>query len=302
MRFEIPENEYMYQGHNSCPGCGMPILMRHVTKILGERSIIVVVAGCVGGILGRFPYATLKIPHLAMAFAGGAAAAAGIRAGLDRKGIKDVTVFTWAGDGGTFDIGLQGLSGSAERNDDVLYICYDNEAYMNTGVQRSSATPWGSWTTTTPSGGFKDVRKKNIMEIMAAHRIPYAATVSIAYVEDLVKKIKTAKELRGFRFIHAYSSCPTGWKMLPENSIHVARLAVETRTFPLYEVQDGLIYRMTVTPKRKPVTDYLGLQGRFQHLNLAQMDAIQAEVDQNWQILQDKCRSGLNGVQDGESL
>jgi pyruvate/2-oxoacid:ferredoxin oxidoreductase beta subunit len=290
MKFEILESEFMYQGNNGCPGCGMPVLLRHVTKVLGERSIIVVVAGCVGGVLGRFPYATLKIPQLAMAFAGGAAAAAGIRTGLDKKGIKDVTVLTWAGDGGTFDIGLQGVSGSAERNDDVLYVCYDNEAYMNTGVQRSSATPWGSWTTTTPSENFKDVRKKNIMEIMAAHRIPYAATVSMAYIDDLVDKIKKAKETKGFRFIHAYSSCPTGWKMLPENSIRAARLAVETGTFPLYEVQNGLIHRITVYPKKKPVSDYLSLQGRFQHLNSDQIDAVQAEVDQNWQILQNKCQ------------
>lgn len=289
MKFQIPEQEYMYCGHNACPGCGMPILMRYVTKELGKRSIIVVIAGCVGGILGRFPYATLQIPHLAMAFAGGAAAATGIRAGLDIKGIKDVTVFTWAGDGGTFDIGLQGISGAAERNDDMLYICYDNEGYMNTGVQRSSATPWGSWTTTTPSYRFKYTPKKNIMEILAAHRIPYAATVSMAYIDDLLEKIKKAKNIKGFRFIHAYSSCPTGWRMPSEMSIEVARLAVETRIFPLYEIEDGLTYHITVWPKRKPVKQYLKLQGRFHHLTPEEMDFIQNNVDFNWQILEKKC-------------
>lgn len=298
MKFEIPEDEYMSYGHNACPGCGMPVLMRYVTKVLGKRSIIVVIAGCVGGILGRFPYATLKIPHLAMAFAAGASAATGIRAGLDRKGVKDVTVFTWAGDGGTFDIGLQGLSGAAERNDDILYICYDNEAYMNTGVQRSSATPWGSWTTTTPSYSFKNTPKKNIMEIMAAHRIPYAATVSIAHIDDLLAKVRRAKEAKGFRFVHAYSPCPTGWRMAPENSIHAARLAVDTKVFPLYEIENGLLHRITVIPKGKPVKQYLSLQGRFQHLTDEQIDSIQANVDFNWKILENKCRTTYENLED----
>jgi pyruvate/2-oxoacid:ferredoxin oxidoreductase beta subunit len=293
MKFRISEEEYMYSGHNACPGCGMPILMRFVTKELGKRSIIVVIAGCVGGILGRFPYATLQIPHLAMAFAGGAAAATGIRAGLDIKGVKDVTVFTWAGDGGTFDIGLQGVSGAAERNDDILYVCYDNEGYMNTGVQRSSATPWGSWTTTTPSYRFKNVPKKNIMEILAAHRIPYAATVSIAYIGDLVEKIRKAKNVKGFRFIHAYSPCPTGWRMSPDMSIEVARLAVDTKVFPLYEIEGGLSYSMTAVPKGKPVKEYLKLQGRFGHLTDEEIGFIQADVDLNWKLLEEKCKRDI---------
>jgi pyruvate/2-oxoacid:ferredoxin oxidoreductase beta subunit len=194
----------------------------------------------------------------------------------------------WAGDGGTFDIGLQSLSGSAERNDDIIYVCYDNEAYMNTGIQRSSATPFLSWTTTTPNPVFKDTPKKDIMEIMAAHRVPYAATASPAYPEDFLKKMRKAKETKGLRFIHILSSCPPGWKFPSELSVRISRLAVETKIFPLFEIENGRKYTLTVVPKGLPVGGYLKLQGRFGHLSGEQLAAIQENVDEEWSVLMEK--------------
>jgi pyruvate ferredoxin oxidoreductase beta subunit/2-oxoisovalerate ferredoxin oxidoreductase beta subunit len=191
----------------------------------------------------------------------------------------------WAGDGGTFDIGLQSLSGAVERNEDFIYVCYDNEAYMNTGVQRSSATPYGTRTTTTPGKGWKRSGKKNIMDIMAAHRIPYAATASIAFPHDLVRKFKKAAAMRGgARFIHLYASCPTGWGIPSEASVKIARLAVQTNLFPLYEVEDG--QRTILNFKGDlPVDRYLGLQGRFKHLSDDDVKRIQKQVDTDWQML-----------------
>jgi pyruvate/2-oxoacid:ferredoxin oxidoreductase beta subunit len=196
----------------------------------------------------------------------------------------------WAGDGGTFDIGLQALSGSAERNDDIIYVCYDNEAYMNTGIQRSSATPFLSWTTTTPNPVFKDTPKKDIMEIMAAHRIPYAATATPSFPEDFLEKMRKAKQVKGLRFIHILSSCPPGWKFPSELSVKISRLAVETKVFPLYEIENGRKYTLTVEPKGLPVGEYLKLQGRFGHLTEKMIQAIQANVDEEWSILREKVR------------
>ncbi|MHB8764300.1 MAG: thiamine pyrophosphate-dependent enzyme, partial [Deferrisomatales bacterium] len=190
-----------------------------------------------------------------------------------------------AGDGGTFDIGLQALSGAAERNENILYVCYDNEAYMNTGVQSSGATPYGAWTTTTPTGSPKRVRKKDIMQIMAAHRIPYAATASIAYPEDLVRKVQRAASIRGTKFLHIYAPCPTGWKVPSEISVRLARLAVQTRIFPLYEVVDGEHYTINVEPVGYLVDEYYRAQGRFKHLTEQDLEFIQAETDHGWERL-----------------
>jgi len=206
------------------------------------------------------------------------------------KGDRDTTVMAWAGDGGTFDIGFQSLSGAVERNDDFIYVCYDNEAYMNTGVQRSSATPYGTRTTTTPGKGWKKTRKKNIVEILAAHRIPYAATASIAFPEDMVKKFQRAKEIKGgTRFIHIFATCPTGWRTPTETSVKIARLAVQTNMFPLYEVEDGLKYTINCEGDR-PVAEYLKLQGRFKHLTDNDIKNIQETADKDWNILLGKTR------------
>jgi pyruvate/2-oxoacid:ferredoxin oxidoreductase beta subunit len=234
MLLDAPDQEYMYSGHVGCPGCGAAIAMRFTLKALGDKTIMVLPACCWSIIAGPYPMSTLKIPVIHSAFETGGAVASGVRAALDMKGDTETTVVTWAGDGGTFDIGFQALSGAVERNEDFIYVCYDNEAYMNTGVQRRSSTPYGAWTTTTPRPEWKKMRKKNIVEVLVAHRIPYVATANIAFPEDLVHKVQKAKGLKGSRFIHIYASCPTGWRIPSEMSVKIARTAVLTNIFPVY--------------------------------------------------------------------
>jgi pyruvate/2-oxoacid:ferredoxin oxidoreductase beta subunit len=296
MRYELPKEELLYSGHIGCPGCGASLSMRYALQALGKKTMVVIPACCWSTVGGFFPSTSLKVPILHTAFETAAVTAAGVKRGLLARGIEDVQVMAWAGDGGTFDIGLQSLSGSAERNDDIIYVCYDNEAYMNTGIQRSSATPFLSWTTTTPNPVFKDTPKKDIMEIMAAHRVPYAATASPAYPEDFLKKMRKAKETKGLRFIHILSSCPPGWKFPAELSVRISRLAVETKIFPLYEIENGRKYSLTVVPKGLPVGGYLKLQGRFGHLSGEQLAAIQGNVDEEWSVLMEKVEAkGRNG-------
>ena len=280
----------MGPGHVACPGCGAAQSMRYVLKALGEKTIVVLPACCWSIIAGPFPYSTLNVPLYHTAFETAGAAASGIKAGLEIQGDTDTTVLAWAGDGGTFDIGIQALSGAAERNDDIIYVCYDNEAYMNTGIQRSSATPWGAWTTTTPVRHFKNRPKKDIMMVMAAHKIPYAATATVAYPDDIVTKVQKAKEIRGTRFLHIYSPCPPGWKTPSEIAIRLARLAVETKIFPLYEIEHGEKYTITRTPKGTPVIEYLKLQGRFKHLTKHHMEDIQQNVNREWENLLEKAK------------
>ncbi len=258
--------ELMYAGHLACAGCGATMSMRYALKALGEKTILAIPACCWSILAGPFPYSAVEVPVIHTAFETGASTASGIKAGLEMRGDTETTVAAWAGDGGTFDIGIQALSGAAERNDDIIYFCYDNEAYMNTGIQRSSATPFGTWTTTTPANHPKSQPKKNMVEIMAAHRIPYAATCSVAFPEDMMRKIVKAKSIRGTKFIHIFSPCPTGWKAASSLAVKIARLAVHTKVFPLYEVEDGERYNINVDPKNLPVDEYLRLQGRFAHL------------------------------------
>jgi pyruvate/2-oxoacid:ferredoxin oxidoreductase beta subunit len=246
---------------------------------------MVLPACCWSIIAGPYPQSALRIPLIHSAFETGGAVASGVRAALDMKGDTETTVLTWAGDGGTFDIGFQALSGAVERNEDFIYVCYDNEAYMNTGVQRSSSTPYGAWTTTTPGSDWKKMRKKNIVEALVAHRIPYAATASIAFPEDLVYKVKKAKWIKGSRFLHIFSSCPTGWGLASELSVKIARMAVQTNIFPLYEVEDGLRYAINFLSKGYLVKEYFKLQGRFKHLTEADLDQIQDMVNEDWELL-----------------
>ncbi|NOY76528.1 MAG: 3-methyl-2-oxobutanoate dehydrogenase subunit beta [Calditrichaeota bacterium] len=286
----IPEEEYIYPGHLACPGCGASLSMRYALKALGPKTMVVIPACCWSIIAGPFPYSTLKVPIYHTAFETAASVSSGMAAALDQLGQGDITVMAWAGDGGTFDIGFQALSGAAERNDNILYVCYDNEAYMNTGIQRSSATPYGAWTTTTPERHLKDRPKKNIMEIMAAHQIPYAATACVAYPEDMIQKFRKAKTIRGMRFIHLLSPCPPGWKIPDDQSIKVTRMAVNSKAFPLYEVEYGEKYRITVEPRNIPVRDYLKVQGRFRNLTDDDIRNIQFSVNKNWDRLQKKVR------------
>jgi pyruvate/2-oxoacid:ferredoxin oxidoreductase beta subunit len=285
MQFDTKDNEYMYSGHVGCPGCGAAIAMRFTLKALGDKIIVVLPACCWSIIAGSYPQSALKVPVIHSAFETGGAVASGVRAALDVKGDSETTVVTWAGDGGTFDIGFQSLSGAVERNEDFIYVCYDNEAYMNTGVQRSSSTPYGAWTTTTPGKDWKKMRKKNIVEALVAHRIPYAATANIAFPEDLVRKVQKAKGLKGSRFIHVYASCPTGWRIPSEMSVKIARMAVQTNIFPLYEVEDGIKYIINYKPKEYLVREYFKLQGRFRHLTDRDLDQIQEMVNEDWERL-----------------
>ena len=287
-RLTIPEEELMSKGHTGCPGCGACHTMRYVLKALGPNTIISVPACCWAVMPGVFPYSNMKIPMLYTAFETTGASISGIRAALDALGREDTTVLGFAGDGGTFDIGIQALSGAAERQENVIYICYDNEAYMNTGIQRSSATPVGAWTTTTQGGKAKDWEKnpkKNIIDILVAHSVPYAATASMGYPEDLIRKVKKAKEIKGTRFIHIFASCPTGWKMDPAKSVEIAKLAVQANIFPLYEVENGR-YTITKKPtKQADVADYLRMQGRFRHMTKEDRERFRKDVEEKWKLL-----------------
>ncbi|MFA6165233.1 MAG: thiamine pyrophosphate-dependent enzyme [Gemmatimonadaceae bacterium] len=281
----VPEGDLLTSGHLACPGCAAPLAMKLALKALGPNTIVVMPACCFTIIAGPWPQSSLQVPVFHTAFATGPAVASGIRAALDMQGKFDTTVMVWVGDGGTFDIGLQSLSGAAERNENILYVCYDNEAYMNTGIQRSSATPWGAWTTTTPAQYPEATNKKDILAIMAAHNIPYAATATVAYPVDLIDKVTKAKAMRGTRFIHLLSPCPPGWKCGDDEGIELARMAVQNRVFPMLEVEGGQRWRFTMEHAGDPVEPYLRRQGRFRHLSAEQVTHIQAEIDAHWQLL-----------------
>ncbi len=273
-KLTIPPEELICSGHLACQGCGATLAMRYVLKALGPNAVFTVPACCWSVIDGPFPYTTLGVPLFHIAFEAAAASACGLAAGLEMMGKTDVNVVAWAGDGGT-----------AERNDNIFYICYDNEAYMNTGVQRSSSTPWGAWTTTTPARHFKREPKKNMVEIMVAHHIAYVATGNIAFPEDIIRKVEKAKKIKGTKYMQILASCPPGWRMAPELSVKAARLAVNTRLWPLLEVEDG-VYTINRKPKKHtPVAEYIKMQGRFGHLTEEQVSEIQAMVDRNWKRL-----------------
>ncbi len=289
---KYPETELVSQGHLACQGCGGALAMRLTLKVMGEKTIVVVPACCWSVINGPFPYSAVKIPFMHTAFETAAIAATGVRASLDMQGKTDINVLAWAGDGGTFDIGFQAISGAAERNENIIYVCYDNEAYMNTGIQRSSATPQLAWTTTTPSQTPKAERKKNMIEIMAAHRIPYTATANVAFPDDLMRKIKTAMGIKGFRFIHILSPCPPGWKINSDQSIKIARLATESRYFPLYEIYDGEDYVINYEPKGIPVQEYMKPQARFSHITAEGYKYYQEYIDREWERL--KLKATMN--------
>jgi pyruvate/2-oxoacid:ferredoxin oxidoreductase beta subunit len=283
-------HELITPGHFGCPGCGATLAMKHTLSVLGPDTIVVMPAGCWSTLIGIFPFTCLMVPVVSVAFATTASVAAGIKSGLEIQGNDHTTVLGWAGDGGTFDIGIQALSGAAERNDDIIYICYDNEAYMNTGIQRSSATPAGGWTTTTPASALKRQNKKNIVAIMASHGIPYAATASISDPQDLKEKLHKAKGITGTRFIHLLASCPTGWRHAPELSVEVARLAVQSRVFPLFEVMDGENWQLSSMPEKIDVKSYLKMQGRFKSMSEGEEQRFQENVDRTWLSLQRRCR------------
>jgi pyruvate/2-oxoacid:ferredoxin oxidoreductase beta subunit len=282
--YTIPADEIVAPGHVGCGGCGATLSMRLALKALGRQTILVVPACCWSVIDGPAPYSSCGVPLMHTPFASAAAAASGVRAALDMKGDTDTVVCAWAGDGGTFDIGIQALSAAAERNEDILYVCYDNEAYMNTGVQRSSATPFGAWTTTTPSKQPKQQQKKDILRILTAHGIPYAATATVAYPDDFLMKFEKARQIRGTRFLHLLSPCPPGWKIPSERALEYARLAVATHVFPLVEIEHGTDWRVTVDPPVQPLEKYLEGQGRFRQLaaDAERVAVVARAIDARW--------------------
>jgi pyruvate ferredoxin oxidoreductase beta subunit/2-oxoisovalerate ferredoxin oxidoreductase beta subunit len=240
-------------------------------------------------IAGPQPYSALKIPVYQPTLEASAAAASGLRRALDAQGKHDTQVLVLAGDGGTYDIGFQCLSSAAERNEDFLYVCLDNEGYMNTGAQKSSSTPRFAQTGSTPAG--KLSRKKNLTEIMAAHGVPYVATASAGHLADLRRKLRKARSLRGTRILTLLIPCLDGWGLAEDAGLAAARLAVESGAFPLYEVEHGTHYSLQ-SDKTRPIGDYLAIQSRYRHLQPGQIDALQADIDAGWARLQRLAASG----------
>ncbi len=294
---EVTKEEYFAPGHRACIGCEEALAVRLVAKAAGPDTIMVAATGCMEIVASQLPWTSWRVPWIHTLFENAAAVASGIEAGiktLKRKGKKEdreINVIATAGDGATSDIGLQALSGALERGHNFTYICWDNEAYMNTGIQRSSSTPYGASTTTAPAGK-KSIGqvtwKKNMPAIVAAHEIPYIATACPSYPFDLMDKVTRAIATEGPSYIHVFSVCPTGWRSAPEAGIEIGRMAVQTGVFPLYEIENGK-YKLNVnTPRRKPVADYLKMQGRFRHLSEDNIQLIQDRVDRDYAAIMEK--------------
>jgi pyruvate ferredoxin oxidoreductase beta subunit len=271
-------------GNTNCGGCGMSVGLNMLSRAIGERQVQMVIPACCGIVTaGQFPYSAYGAPVIASTFAAAAAVGSGLAQVAAMNG-DPTRVICWAGDGGTYDIGMATVSAAAERNEDLLYICYDNEIYGNTGGQRSSATPAGATTTTTPFG--KQLDKKDILGIMAAHRVPYCATLSLAHPQDAHRKLQHALDLRGFRFLHMLAPCPTGWKSEPADGIELVRLAIQSGLFPIYEVFDGIRNVINLEPDFSEVAlkKYFSLQRRFR-AEAVDLQHIQEMIQQNWTIL-----------------
>ncbi|MCX8193301.1 MAG: pyruvate synthase subunit PorB [Nitrososphaeria archaeon] len=293
---DVPVEDYFAPGHRLCAGCGASIAIKLAMKAIKSPTIVVNATGCIEVATSMFPYVSWRVPWVHVAFENTAAVASGISEGLKilnkKRGKIMYDVIAIGGDGGTFDIGLQALSGALERGHKMLYICYDNEAYMNTGVQRSGATPIGAVTTTSPAGEIipgKRERKKDLIGIVAAHRIPYAATASISHPLDFINKVRKALEINGPTFIHVITPCTLGWRYPPSLTVKIARLAVETRYFPVFEVEDGRVKINIKVSRPKPLEEFLQVQGRFRHLlddrNRDVLEALKKQVEENWNKL-----------------
>jgi len=293
---EIPSEELLAPGHRMCAGCGAAMAARMAMKATRGPTVVVNATCCLEVATTVYPFTSWRVPWIHVAFENSAAVASGIEAAYQhfkkKKGSAKPDVIVFAGDGGTFDIGLQALSGALERGHDFVYICYDNEAYMNTGIQRSGATPVGAATTTSPGGTVipgKLEWKKDIVAIASAHDIPYAATASVAYWNDYITKVRKAIEANGPAFIHVLAPCPRGWRSEISQTVRVARLAVQTRFFPVYEVERSRTTINIKVPKPIPVEEYLKLQGRFRHLfsekYKAEIEKIQKGVNERYERL-----------------
>lgn len=287
-KLTLPSEELVWSGHSACPGCAPALTARLLLKTLGPNTVVSVPACCWTVIATPYPTTALKVAMLDSPIEATGASISGLRAAADALGMQDVTIVGLAGDGGTSDIGIQSLSGMLERGTDAIYVMYDNEAYMNTGIQRSGSTPKGAWTTTTPAGGparGKVEPKKDIMGIVLAHNPVYAATINPSFPEDFVAKVQRARALKGPRFFHAFTACPPGWKFDSAQSIAVGRLATESGVFPLYEVEQGELRITRRYSNLRPVAEYLQTQGRFSHMSKAEIDEFSEGIHLRWNDL-----------------
>jgi len=278
------QDEYVMRGNSACAGCGAVLILKLVAEAIGPNQILVIPACCMGAVAGRFPSAAFNVPVLRTAFATAASFLSGLEESIRAKG-QEITLVGFAGDGATVDIGLAALSGAVERGHDFVYVCYDNEGYMNTGFQRSGSTPPGAWTSTTPGGKlehYKREQRKDIAKIMAAHDIPYLATASPAFPTDLAKKVRRAAEVKGPAFLHIMSPCPLGWGFPSSQTVKIARSAVETGLWKLYELDHGRL-QLTHHPKqRRPVEEFFSAQSRFKHWTESSYQSRQKAVDKEW--------------------
>ena len=287
------EFEGFLSGHNACAGCGAAIAMRHIAKAVGKSVIISLATGCMEVTSTVYPLTAWNLPVIHSAFENAAATASGIEAALRHQGRKE-KVIAIAGDGGTFDIGIQALSGMVERKHDILFICYDNEGYMNTGVQRSGSTPQHADTTTSPYGTSihgKVEWKKSMPFIMASHGC-YVATANIAYLNDLYAKIKKAMEIKGPKYLQIYAPCVICWGIPTNETIILSRLAVQTGVYPVYEIENGIV-KLSMDAKSRPVSDYLGRQKRFKHLTEQEIKEIQQHVDLEYEKIKKLSETGI---------
>ncbi|MGM5488464.1 MAG: pyruvate synthase subunit PorB [Nanobdellota archaeon] len=284
---KIPTEELFAQGHRACAGCGPAIAMRHALKAAGKNTIVIQATGCMEVVSTPYPQTAWKVPWIHAAFENAASVASGVERAV-RHQKKKTNILIIGGDGGTFDIGFQALSGAAERGHDFCYICYDNGAYMNTGIQRSGATPHYAATTTTPHGHKihgKQEKKKNMPLIMAAHGA-YVATANLAFPQDFVKKVKKALEHKGPAYVQIYSPCPTGWRHLSDMTIEIAKAAYQARVNPLYEIEDGYLKFTKKPSNAKHVEDYLKTMGRFKGLKPKEIMQIQQDIDDDFKRLE----------------
>jgi pyruvate ferredoxin oxidoreductase beta subunit len=288
---DVREEEFIYPGTRMCSGCAMALIYRIALKALGPKTILTVPASCLTVLHGMQGFCTTKVSVLHTPFATTGASASGIVASLEEKGLADeICVVAFAGDGGTADIGIQALSGAAERGTNFIYACYDNEAYMNTGVQRSGSTPLGAFTATTPGGKLRP--KKNMPKILEAHGIPYIATANGSYPLDLYEKFQKAREIKGTKYIHILSACPPGWGYDPKDTIKIGRLATETGFWPLYEIINGKFIlskdsrKHLDLSKRIPIEDYLKTQKRFKNISQEQIEINHQYINNQWKEIE----------------
>ncbi len=293
-KIDYVDHELFRPGHAACPGCQESLALRAILNTLGSDAVAVFPPSCGAVICGPHPFSALGIPVFQTSLESAAAAASGLRRALNQRGKHSTTVVCFAGDGGTYDIGFQALSSAVERDEDILYVCFDNEGYMNTGAQKSSSTPLHASTASTPAG--KPSKKKDIIGILAAHGIPYVATAATGHMNDLTAKVRKALTIRGSRFLAVLVPCLDGWGLPDDAGVAVSRLAVDCGMWPLYEVEEGRRYTLNHALKERPVRDYLAQQKRYRHLDETQLAEIQAAVDADWDQLRQRAAASAAEV------